>query len=146
MRAQGPGERRIHPSPRARGLKGALTVVAFTDSGRMHRMRVSRRLLFGAALLLLVLTVGSSTSVLRLFRGHVDLARMAYLEQENKALASLLENQAEQLSRLKLEVGRLKDFEQNLRVVSGIDAKPDPAVGTEPSQPAVEKKRRPRKP
>jgi len=111
----------------------------------MHRVRVSRRLLFGAALVLLVLVVGSSTSVLRLFRGHVDLARMAYLEQENRSLASLLEGQAEQLSRLKLEVARLKEFEQNLRVVSGIDAKADPAVGTDQPQPGGEKKRRPRK-
>jgi hypothetical protein len=47
---------------------------------------------------------------------------MTYLEQENKSLASLLEGQAEQLSRLKLEVARLKEFEQNLRVVSGMDA------------------------
>lgn len=145
MRTEGRSERRTHPSRRSRGLAGAVTVVAFTESGRMHRVRVSRRLLSGAALVLLVLVVGSSTSVLRLFRGHVDLARMAYLEQENRSLASLLEGQAEQLSRLKLEVARLKEFEQNLRVVSGIDAKADPAVGTDQPQPGGEKKRRPRK-
>ena len=70
--------------------------------------------------------------MLRLFREQVDLARMTYLEQENKSLTSLLEGQAEQLSRLKLEVARLKEFEQNLRVVSGMDAQTDPAAGAGP--------------
>jgi Tfp pilus assembly protein PilN len=129
-----------------RPLDGALTVVAFTESGRMHRARVSRRLLLAVGILALVLLVGSTASVLRLFREQVDLARMTYLEQENKSLTSLLEGQAEQLSRLKLEVARLKEFEQNLRVVSGMDAQPDPAAGTgPPSTEPVEKKGFPRK-
>jgi hypothetical protein len=124
-------------------VEGAVTVVAFTESGRMHRVRVSRRLLVAAVLLAAVLLVGSTTSVLRLFREQVDLARMTYLEQENKSLTSLLEGQAEQLSRLKLEVARLKEFEQNLRVVSGMDAQPDPAAGVAPTR--AEKKDLPRK-
>ncbi|MBP1777711.1 MAG: hypothetical protein H6Q86_3721 [candidate division NC10 bacterium] len=90
-----------------------------------------------------VLLVGSATSALRLFREQVDLARMTYLEQENKSLTLLLEGQAEQLSRLKLEVSRLKEFEQNLRVVSGMDAQTDPAAGVAPAR--AEKKDRPRK-
>jgi hypothetical protein len=145
MKMEGRGERHTRLGRWSRGLTGALTVVAFTESGRMHRVRVSRRLLLAAGLLALILLVGSTTSVLRLFRGHVDLARMTYLEQENKSLASLLEGQAEQLSRLKLEVARLKEFEQNLRVVSGMDAQADPEVGTGQTQPSGEKKNRPRK-
>jgi len=119
----------VHLGRWARVLEGTVTVVAFTEAGRMHRVRVSRRLLLAALLLLLVLLVGSTTSVLRLFRGDVDLARMTYLEQENKSLTSLLEGQAEQLGRLKVEIARLKEFEQNLRVVSGMDAPPDPKAG-----------------
>ena len=122
--------RRTVPGRWARLLDGAVTVVAFTESGRMHRLRVAKRLLLIAGLLTLVLLVGSTTSVLRLFRGQVDMARMAYLERENRSLTSLLEGQAEQLSRLKLELARLKEFEQNLRVVSGMDAQTDPMVGT----------------
>ncbi len=127
----------------SRAVDGAVTVVAFTGSGRMHRVRVSRRLLVAAGLLIAVLLVGSTTSVLRLFREQVDLARMTYLEQENKSLTSLLEGQAEQLSRLKLEVARLKEFEQNLRVVSGMDTQTDPAAGAAPER--AEKKGAPRK-
>src|SRR5512139_3588331 len=127
----------------SQALGGVVTVVAFTEAGRMHRARISRRVLAVAGLLVLILLIGSTTSVLRLFRGHVDLARMTYLEQENRSLTSLLEGQAEQLSRLKLEVARLKEFEQNLRVVSGMDAQTDPAPGAAPAR--AEKKAPPRK-
>ncbi len=136
-------QRARRPGRWSRAVDGAVTVVAFTESGRMHRVRVSRRLLVAAGLLIAVLLVGSTTSVLRLFREQVDLARMTYLEQENKSLTALLEGQAEQLSRLKLEVARLKEFEQNLRVVSGMDTQPDPAAGAAPARP--EKKAAPRK-
>ena len=113
-----------------RVMAGALPVVAFTESGRMHRLRIPKRLMLLVSLLTVVLLAGSTTSVLRLFRGQVDLARIAYLERENQSLTSLLEGQAEQLSRLKVELARLKEFEQNLRVVSGIDARTDAPVGT----------------
>lgn len=111
-------------------LQGAVTILAFTESGRMRRMRLPKRVLVIFTVTLLVLMAGSTASILSLFRGQVDLARMAYLERENRSLASLLEGQAEQLSRLKLEVERLKEFEQNLRVVSGLDSQATPLVGT----------------
>ncbi len=111
-------------------LHGAVTILAFTEAGRIRRMRLSKRWLVISTLIALTLVAGSTASILRLFRGQVDLARMAYLEQENRSLASLLEGQAEQLSRLKLEVARLKEFEQNLRVVSGLDSQAAPMVGT----------------
>lgn len=129
----------------SRALGGMVTVVAFTEAGRMHRARVSQRVLLVAGLLAGVLLIGSTTSVLRLFRGHVDLARMTYLEQENRSLASLLEGQAEQLSRLKLEVARLKEFEQALRVVSGIDVEKEAVAEPGPARGEREKKGSPRK-
>jgi hypothetical protein len=129
----------------SQALGGVVTVVAFTEAGRMHRARVSRRVLFVAGLLAAILLIGSTTSVLRLFRGHVDLARMTYLEQENRSLTSLLEGQAEQLSRLKLEVARLKEFEQALRVVSGMDAQKEAATDSAPARSEKEKKDAPRK-
>jgi hypothetical protein len=111
-------------------VQGAVTILAFSESGRMHRLRLPKRLLIVSALILLTVVAGSTASMLRLFRGQVDLARMAYLEVENRSLTSLLEGQAEQLSWLKLEVARLKEFEQNLRVVSGLDSQAAPIVGT----------------
>jgi len=143
MRMLARRERRSRLTRWSRAMEGAVTVVAFTEAGRMHRVRISRRLLVGAGLLVVVLLIGSTTSVLRLFHGDVDLARMTYLEQENRSLTSLLEGQAEQLSRLKLEVARLKDFEQSLRTVSGMDEQTEPVVGTGPTR--AEKQDLPRK-
>ncbi len=111
-------------------LRGAVTILAFTESGRMRRMRLPKRLLIVCTIAMLMLLAGTMVSILNLFRGQVDLARMAYLEMENRSLTSLLERQAEQLGRLKVEVERLREFEQNLRVVSGLDAQTGPLVGT----------------
>lgn len=111
-------------------LHGAVTILAFTEAGRIRRMRLSKRLLVISTLIALTLVAGSTASILSLFRGQVDLARMAFLEHENRSLVSLLEGQAEHLSRLKLEVARLKEFEQNLRVVSGLESQAAPMVGT----------------
>ena len=111
-------------------LRGTLTIVAFTESGRMRRMRLSLRLLATGVLLLVLLIAGSMASLLSVFRGQVDFARMTYLERENQSLSSLLEGQAEQLSRLKLEIARLREFEKYLRVVSGMDSQTEPMVDT----------------
>ena len=111
-------------------LQGAVTILAFSESGRMRRLRLPKRVLLMSGLTLLILFAGSTLSILSLFRGQVDVARIAYLERENRSLIGLLEGQAEQLSRLKLEVARLKEFEQNLRVVSGLESQDAPMVGT----------------
>lgn len=126
----------LHASWRARrarlraALQGAVTILAFTESGGMRRLRLPKRVLMISSLTFLILVAGSTVSILSLFRSQVDLARMTYLERENRSLASLLEGQAEQLSRLKIEVERLKEFEKNLRVVSGMDSQAAPIVGT----------------
>ncbi len=123
-------------------LEGAITILAFSESGRMRRLRLPKRLLAIFVLTLLALVTGSTISIVTMFRGQVDLARIAYLERENRSLVSLLEGQAEHLSRLKLEVDRLKEFEQNLRVVSGLDSQtPPPPAATNPGQTKREKKR-----
>lgn len=113
-------------------LRGAVTIVAFTESGQMRRLRFSNRLLVVSGLLLLILLMGATASVLQLYRGQVELARMAYLEGENRSLTTLLHGQAEQLSRLRLELNRLKEFEQNLRIVSGIDSPAEAAPAPAP--------------
>lgn len=89
-------------------LEGAVTILAFTESGRMRRLRLPKRVLAIFTLTFVILVAGSTISILNLFRGQVDLARIAYLERENRSLASLLQGQAEHLSRLRLEVERLK--------------------------------------
>jgi hypothetical protein len=68
-----------------------VTILAFTESGRMRRLRLPKRLLLLSSLTLLILMAGSTISILGLFRGQVDVARIAYLERENRSLTLLLE-------------------------------------------------------
>ncbi len=109
----------------AAGFHGVVTIMAFTDNGWMRQFRLSKRMIFLSVIVLAVLAFGSTLTLLNLARGQYYMARMQYLEQQNRAMTSLLEGQAEQLSKLKLEMARLKEFEESLRKVSGLSVRPD---------------------
>ncbi|MGH7427689.1 MAG: hypothetical protein ACREJ4_04945 [Candidatus Methylomirabilaceae bacterium] len=129
----------------AGGFRGVVTILTFTDSGWMRQFRLSKRIVALSCLLLIILAFGSTLSLVRLVRGEYYLTRMRYLEQQNSVMTSLLEGQAEQLSKLKLEMARLKEFEESLRQVSGLSERPgapdaEPRTGEGPS---VRRLRRP---
>ncbi len=107
----------------AGGLRGVVTIMAFTDTGWMRQFRLSKRMIFLSCILLMAMAFGSTMTLLNLARGQYYLTRMQYLERENRAMISLLETQAEQLSKLKLEMVRLKEFEESLRQVSGLSVR-----------------------
>jgi len=100
--------------------------MAFTDSGWMRQFRLSKRIILLSCAVLMALTFGSTLTLLNLVRGQYYLTRMQYLERENRAMTSLLQGQAEQLSKLKLEMVRLKEFEESLRQVSGLSVRSEP--------------------
>jgi hypothetical protein len=102
------------------GLREVVTIMAFTEGGLMRQFRLSRRVIAFSCIVLTGLTVGSSVTLLNLVRGRYYLTRIKYLEQENHAMTSLLQEQAEQLSKLKIEMARLKEFEDSLRQVAGL--------------------------
>lgn len=102
------------------GFRGVVTIMAFTEGGLMRQFSLSRRTIALSCIVLAGLTVGSTVTLLNLVRGQYYLTRMKYLEQENRAMTSLLQGQAEQLSKLKLEMARLKEFEESLRQVAGL--------------------------
>ena len=110
----------------ATGFRGAVTIMAFTDSGWMRQFRLSKRIIFLSCIVLVALTFGSTMTLLNLVRGQYYLTRMQYLERENRSMTSLLEGQAKQLSKLKLEMVRLKEFEESLRQVSGLSVRSEP--------------------
>lgn len=110
----------------AASLRGVVTIMALTDSGWMRQFRLSKRTIFLSCIVLMVLAFGSTLTLLDLVRGQYYLSRMQYLERENRAMTSLLEGQAEQLSKLKLEMARLKEFEESLRQVSGLSTRSEP--------------------
>lgn len=127
---EGPG-RALHGirflgSSIAAGFRGTVTIMAFTDSGWMRQFRLSKRIILLSCAVLMALTFGSTMTLLNLVRGQYYLTRMQYLERENRAMTSLLQGQAEQLSKLKLEMIKLKEFEESLRQVSGLSVRSEP--------------------
>ncbi len=107
-------------------FRGFVTIMAFTDTGWMRQFRLSKQTLFLSCIVLIALVFGSTLTLLNLVRGQYYLTRMQYLEQENRAMTSLLAGQAEQLSKLKLEMVKLKEFEESLRQVSGLTVRSEP--------------------
>ena len=107
----------------AGGFRGVVTIMAFTDAGWMRQFRLSKRTILLSCIVLVALAFGSTLTLLNLVRGQYYLTRMQYLERENRAMSSLLEVQAQQLSTLKLEMVRLKEFEESLRQVSGLSVR-----------------------
>jgi hypothetical protein len=101
-------------------LKGAVTLMAFTDSGWMRRFRVPRLAVTFVAFLLLTLTAATILSVAFAVWAGADLRRLTAVERENRSLSVQLQEQAGQLTRLKAEMSRLRELERNLRAVSGL--------------------------
>ncbi|MBZ0161000.1 MAG: hypothetical protein K8G79_12860 [bacterium] len=102
------------------GFRGVVTIMAFTEGRLMRQFSLSRRAIAFSCIVLTGLTVGSTLTLLNLIRGQYYLTRMQYLERENRAMTSLLQGQAEQLDKLKLEMTKLKEFEESVRQVTGL--------------------------
>jgi hypothetical protein len=113
-----------------RGVRGALTVMAFTDSGWMRRFRVPKLAVLTLAGFFIGLAFTAMVSVSFAVWAGADLRRLTTIEQENRSLAKQLQDQAAQLSRLQTEMSRLRELEKNLRSVSGL---PEPAGSREQS-------------
>lgn len=112
------------------GVRGVLTVMAFTDSGWMRRFRVPKLAVVTLAGLFFGLALTALVSVSFAVWASADLKRLTTVEQENRSLAKQLQDQAVQLSRLQTEMFRLRELEKNLRSVSGL---PEPAGSREQS-------------
>jgi hypothetical protein len=123
------------------GFRGVVTIMAFTESGLMRQFRLSRRTVALSCIVLAGLTAGSTVTLLDLGRGQYYRTRVKYLEQENHAMTSLLQGQAEQLTKLKIEMAKLKEFEESVREVAGLGvatelqaSEPEPTGGRRPSK------------
>lgn len=123
------------------GFRGVITIMAFTEGGRTQQFYLSRRIIVLSCIVLMGLTAGSTVTLLNLVQGQYYFTRMQYLERENRAMTSLLQGQAEQLSKLKLEMAKLKEFEESLRQVAGLSVASElqtsesaPASGRGPSR------------
>ena len=107
-------------------LRGAVTLMAFTDSGWMRRFRVPKAAMIAALTLMGTLTLATALSLSYAARAGSGLRRLVRVEQENRSLTTQIRDQAAQLSRLQGEMARLRELEKNLRAVSGL---PDRSAG-----------------
>lgn len=125
--------------------RGFITIMAFSESGWMRRFHLSKSALAVAGCCLAIFLVVSSALGVAYVRAQYHWAKLAYLERENRSLSVLLRGQAEQLSHLKAEMARLKDFEERLRAISGLESKSEPILGTgqgDPKASAAARERR----
>ena len=134
---------RVFASSLAGGLRGVVTIMAFTDTGWMRQFRLTKRVVALSCLLLMILAFSSMLTLLNLVRGEYYVTRMRYLEHQNRAMTSLLEGQAEQLSRIKLEMAKLKEFEESVRRVSGLGDRP--GLQQKETDPAADERARTRR-
>jgi hypothetical protein len=111
-------------------LKGYVTIIAISESGKMRRITLSKRLLYSISIFFLLLPLLSAFVFVKNFDFLYRNARLAYLEEENCSLGNRLGKQAEQINQLKKEIAELKDFESNLRAISGLSPSAHPVVGT----------------
>ena len=101
-------------------LKGFITIIAFSESGKMRRITLSKRFFYSISIFFFLLPLLSAFVFVKNFDFLYRNARLVYLEEENGSLGNRLGQQARQINRLKKEIAELKDFEENLRAISGL--------------------------
>jgi len=111
-------------------LKGFIVIVTFSESGRMRRFTLSKRLMYSISILFLLLPLFSTFVFFKNFDFLYRNARLAYLEEENSSLTVRLRGQIQQINQLKKEIAELKDFEAKLRAISGLSSSNQAVVGT----------------
>jgi len=115
----------------AENWRAGLTIFAFTGTGAMRRIRLAPAAVLVTLLLLAGTGLLSGGLILHAARYGLDLARTVRLEQENIELAARLAAQAEQLTRLTHEMGRLHELETMIRTISGMESEGErPLIGT----------------
>jgi hypothetical protein len=111
-------------------LKGFVTIIAFSESGKIRRITLPKRLLYTISIFFLLLPLLSAFVFVKNFDFLYRNVRLVYLEEENCSLGNRLGKQAQQINQLKKEIAELKDFEDNLRAISGLFPSAHPVVGT----------------
>ena len=115
----------------AESRRAGLVIFTFTGTGAMRRICLAPVAVLGALLLLAGTSLVSGGLILHAARYGLDLARTVRLEQENVELAARLVSQAQQLSRLADEMGRLRELEAMIRTISGMETGGQhPFIGT----------------
>ncbi|MCI0371546.1 MAG: hypothetical protein L0214_09215 [candidate division NC10 bacterium] len=106
-----------------------VTVLALSPEGRTRQVRLSHLRLAGLGLLGALLLGLAAWGSFGEFQVRSQQFRLASLEEENQLLLTQLQQQATLILALQGEMGKLRTFESQLRILSGLEPGTEPLVG-----------------
>ncbi|MGH7406928.1 MAG: hypothetical protein ACREKF_02830 [Candidatus Methylomirabilales bacterium] len=106
-----------------------VTVLALSPEGRTRQVRLSHLRLAGLGLLGALLLGLAAWGSFGEFQVRSQQFRLASLEEENQLLLTQLQQQATLIQALQGEMGKLRVFENQLRILSGLEPGTEPLVG-----------------
>jgi hypothetical protein len=109
--------------------KRYVTFLALSPEGRTRQVRFSRLGLGGLGLLGALLLALAGWGFLGEFSIRSQHARLESLQEENHLLLTQLRQQAAIIQALEGEMGKLRAFEGQLRILSGLEPGTEPLVG-----------------
>lgn len=106
----------------------SITLLTFSKTGRVKQLQLSWRTLLFALAFVVTTTLGSAFALFASLKGWIGTPRLAAFEEENRFLRSELQKQGAHLDKLRAELKRLKELEEQLKVLAGVQASPDPTI------------------
>lgn len=116
--------------PHFRRLAGRyITLLALSPEGRTRQVRLSHLRLAGLGLLGALFLGLAAWGFFGEFQVRSQHFRLASLQEENHLLLTQLQQQAALIEALQGEMGKLRAFEGQLRILSGLEPGTEPLVG-----------------
>ena len=106
-----------------------VTFLALSPESRTRQVRLSHLRLAGLGLLGALLLGMAAWGSFGEFQVRSQHFRLANLEEENQLLQTQLQQQAALIQALQGEMGKLRAFESQLRILSGLEPGTEPLVG-----------------
>ena len=97
-----------------------ITVMAFSESGWMRRLRLPKQAVLVLAAMFAVLALMSVLLAAYAVWAGPHIRRLGAVERENRSLTVQLKEQVARVNRLHSEMSRLHELEESLRVISGL--------------------------
>lgn len=106
-----------------------ITILALSPEGRTRAVRLSHLRLASLGLVATFLLGLAAWGIFGEFQVRSQQLRLAGLQEENHLLLTQLQQQATLIEALQAEMGKLQAFENQLRILSGLEPGTDPLVG-----------------
>ncbi len=106
-----------------------VTLLALSPEGQTRQLRLSHLRLAGLGLLGALILGLATWGLVGEFQVRSQQLRLASLQEENRLLLTQLHHQAALIQALQGEMGKLRAFEGQLRILSGLEPGTEPLVG-----------------